>query len=178
MKDSNMKDSNLNYNIRLATLSDCKLLSQVKQKMWNETYRGIYSDEIIDSFNYKDAENTFKKILNNKDILLYVVESNNSIVGYMSVGVPVWKFRDYKQEIGLLYLRRSVQRIGIGKKLFELAQSIIKENGYSCFFVSCNKYNLNARKFYEKMGGKLVYEDDDNSNENKRFIQAKYHFDI
>lgn len=52
----------------------------------------------------------------------------------------------------------------------------IKSNGYSEFFISCNKYNTNARKFYEKMGGKLIAEDED--NDNKRIVQVKYYYDI
>ena len=43
---------------------------------------------------------------------------------------------------------------------------------YDEFFISCNKYNYNARKFYEKMGGILIHEDDD--NEDKSLVQVKY----
>lgn len=35
---------------------------------------------------------------------------------------------------------------------------------------------MNARKFYEKMGGQLIAVDED--NENKRSVQVKYHYDI
>lgn len=47
---------------------------------------------------------------------------------------------------------------------------------YKGFFISCNKYNTNARKFYEKMGGQLIAEDAD--NDNKREVQVKYHYEI
>ncbi len=57
-----------------------------------------------------------------------------------------------------------------------LGYNEIKNNGYNKFFISCNKYNTNARKFYEKMGGKLVAEYED--NDNKRIVQVKYHYDI
>ena len=38
----------MNYTIRLATEKDCDTLSRLKQQVWDETYRGIYSDEKID----------------------------------------------------------------------------------------------------------------------------------
>ena len=164
------------YILRLATIDDCKNLAELKQRVWAETYRGIYYDNIIDDFNYQEAEDVFINIFNNKNISLYVVESNNNLVGYMSVGKPIIEFGNYEQEIGLLYLRKSFQKIGLGKKLFNLAQKEIKEKGFNNFFVSCNKYNLNARQFYEKMGGKLICEDAD--IDNKRKVQAKYHYDI
>lgn len=166
----------MDYKIRTATNDDIKNLAILKQKVWDETYRGIYSDRIIDNFDYKKAEEDFQNLINNEQISFYVVESNKELVGYMDVGVPIRKFDDYEQEIGLLYLRKDFQKKGIGKELFILGYNEIKNNGYNKFFISCNKYNINARKFYEKMGGQLVVEDDD--NENKRIVQVKYHYDI
>ncbi len=168
----------MNYIIRLATIEDCKPLSILKQIVWNETYRGIYNNDIIDNFNFKEAESTFINILNNNNVLLYVVQSSisNELVGFMSVGEPIRKYKQYEQEIGLLYLKKNFQKIGLGKKLFNMAKQQIKADGYKQFFVSCNKYNTNARTFYEKMGGKLVNVDED--QEDKRPVQVKYHFDI
>lgn len=94
----------------------------------------------------------------------------------MEVGTPIRKFNHYEQEIGLLYLRKSFQKRGIGRELFTLGYNEIKRKGYRQFFISCNKYNMNARKFYEKMGGKLIEEEED--KDDKRFVQVKYHYDI
>lgn len=166
----------MNYVVRLANEADIANLAILKQKVWDETYRGIYNDEIIDDFDYKKAEETFSSILKNDKISLYVVESNGELVGYMDVGVPIREFADYEQEIGLLYLRKDFQGKKIGTELFKLGHDEIKNNGYNRFFISCNKYNMKARSFYEKMGGKLVAEDDD--REDKRSVQVKYHYDI
>jgi hypothetical protein len=59
----NSKGENVmeNYNIRLATESDCMELSKLKHKIWNTTYRGIYPDEKIDNFDYEKNKNTFMK---------------------------------------------------------------------------------------------------------------------
>ena len=166
----------MNYIIRLATINDIKNLAVLRQKVWDETYRGIYSNNIIDNFDYENSEKTFEKIINDDRISLYVVKSNKELVGYMDVGFPYRQYNDYKQEIGLLYLRKDFQRKGIGRELFNIGYNEIKNNGYNKFFISCNKYNINARKFYEKMGGQLVSVDED--NEDKRIVQVKYHFDI
>ena len=164
------------YNIRLATENDCEELSKLKHEVWNETYRGIYPDEKIDKFDYEKNKNTFIKIVNNPEIELYVVEQNKKIVGYMDYGTPYRPFRDYEQEIGLLYLLKECQSIGLGRKLFNIAYNQIKEKGYKEFFISCNKYNYPAHKFYEKMGGTIIHIDED--NEDKSIPQVKFLYKI
>lgn len=166
----------MDYIVRLATKNDIKELAILKQKVWDETYRGIYPDFNIDNFDYEKAEKRFLKIINNSNMVLYVVLINNVIVGYMSCGNPVRKYANYEQELSLLYLVKEYQKKGIGSKLFNLAYDKIKESGYHNFLVSCNKYNNGAREFYEKMGGKLIFEDEDSNL--KMYVQAKYHFDI
>ena len=154
----------MNYIIRLATEKDCDELSRLKQQVWNETYRGIYSDEKIDNFDYKKNSEKFLNIINNNDIYLYVVEGNGRLVGYMDYGTPYRTYKKFKQEIGLLYLLKDYQGKGIGKELFNIASKKIKENGYSEFFVCCNKYNTNAQEFYKRMGGDIDSIDEDNND--------------
>ena len=160
------------YVIRLSNLDDCDELSKLKQKVWNETYRGIYSDEKIDNFDYQKNSEKFAGIIMDPNVNLYVVEDNNKLVGYMDYGIPYRPYKDYKQEIGLLYLLKEYQKKGIGKELFTLALNKIIENGYEEFFVSCNKYNMNALAFYKKMGGTVDEVDDDNID--KSIPQVKF----
>lgn len=164
------------YNIRFATEDDCEELSQLKHKVWDETYRGIYPDEKIDNFDYEKNKNTFIKIVNDPEIELYVVEYGGNLVGYMDYGTPYRPFGDYEQEIGLLYLLKKCQGTGLGRKLFNIAYNKIKEKGYKEFFISCNKYNYPAHKFYEKMGGTIIHIDED--NEDKSIPQVKFLYKI
>lgn len=166
----------MEYKIRLAKVEDCKSISIVKRKVWETTYRGIYPDEKIDSYNYKEQEEMFKSLVNNENIDLYVLEVKGEIMGYMDCGIPIRPFENYEQEIGLFYILKEFQRKGMGTELFKTAYENIKSKGYSRFFISCNKYNIPAQKFYEKMGGKIVHIDED--NENKSIPQIKYHYDI
>lgn len=166
----------MNYNIRLANKNDCLELSKLKQKVWQETYRGIYPNEKIDDFDYENNKEKFIKIIENPDIQLYVVEDEAKIIGYMDFGIPSRPFKDYKQEIGLLYILKEYQGKGIGKRLFNMAYENIKKTGFNEFFVCCNKYNIPAQKFYEKMGGEIIDIDDD--NEDMSIPQVKYLYKI
>ena len=167
----------MNYIIRLATENDCKELSELKYSVWKETYRNIYSDEIIDNYDIDKNKNKFLSIVSNPNIDLYVVEDNNKLVGYMDCGIPYRPYKNYKQEIGLLYLLKEYQRKGIGKKLFAIAKNKIKENGYNDFFVSCNKYNIKAHEFYKKMGGIIDKIDDDDHDRSIPQIYFIYKID-
>ena len=66
----------MDYKIRIATKGDVKNLAVLKQRVWSETYRGIYSNDLIDKFDYKKAEENFLNIINNDNISLYIVEGN------------------------------------------------------------------------------------------------------
>ncbi len=163
----------MNYIIRLATKKDCDTLSRLKQRVWDETYRGIYSDSKIDDFDFDDNSEKFLSIINDSDVELYVVEDDGTLVGYMSCGVPSRPYKDYNQSINLLYLLKGYQRKGIGKKLFNIACDRFKEKGCHEFFICCNKLNINAQGFYKKMGG-IIDEIDDDNNDDKSISQVKF----
>ena len=166
----------MEYKIRLAKTNDCYNLTRLKRKVWETTYRGIYPDKKFNNYNFTEQEEFFNKVVSNPNINLYVVEVENDVIGYMSCGQPMREFKHYKQEIGLLYLLKEYQRNGIGKKLFMIAYEDIKSKGHKEFFISCNKYNLEAQKFYEAMGGKAIWADEDCEDKSKP--QIKYHYDI
>lgn len=162
--------------ILLATIEDCKELSILKRKMWYDTYKDIYPDEKINHFDYADHAQKFEKLVKTDNQYLYVVKDNNEIIAYMCYGTPIRKFRNYKQDISLLYIRTDYQGKGLGRKLYNIAKQGIVENGERKFFISCNKYNTNARCFYEKMGGVKIYENDDKND--KSNSQVKYLFQL
>ena len=160
--------------IRKAIYADCKNLSLLKREIWETTYRGIYPDEKFDNYNYIKNEEKFKNFIDNPNQELYIATIDNEIIGYIEFGTPFRPFENYKQEIGLFYLKKEYQRHGLGKKLFNLAFNYIKDTGVDKFFISCHKYNLNALKFYEKMGGKIVKIDDDSANHGIPQIKFEY----
>ena len=107
--------------IRKAIYADCKNLSLLKREIWETTYRGIYPDEKFDNYNYIKNEEKFKNFIDNPNQELYIATIDNEIIGYIEFGTPFRSFENYKQEIGLFYLKKEYQRQGLGKKLFDLA---------------------------------------------------------
>ncbi|MCX8073967.1 MAG: GNAT family N-acetyltransferase [Clostridia bacterium] len=153
-----------NIYIRNAKLDDCLKISEVKRQVWNTTYRGIYSDDKIDDFDIEKNSDKFKGIINTPDMDLFVLCKNDEIIGYMSCGGLFRPFKDYKQEIGLLYVLQGYQGLGLGKKLLKKGSEIIKSKGYKEFVIKCNKYNYAAQEFYKNMGGKIIFIDEDDKD--------------
>lgn len=167
-----MENKIQNTIIRLATKEDCQNLSKIKLLCWKQTYSEIYPKNKIDNFDYDKNANKFLSIIENEKIKLFVVEVDDKIVGYMSCGEPVRPYKDYKQEIGLLYLLKEFQGLGIGSKLFYLAKQEIAKTGAKEFFISCNKYNIKAQNFYLKHGG--IIDEIDEDEEDRSYPQIKF----
>ena len=56
----------------------------------------------------------------------------------------------------------SIDSQGIGRLAFDFVKQYCKENEADSFVCHCLPENWNARKFYDKMGGKVIGEDMDN----------------
>lgn len=156
--------------IRLATKSDSKELSYLKKEVWETTYRGIYDDEVIDNYDYLKREEKFNNLIDDNNQEVYVCVVDSKIVGYIVIGEPLHGELDgYDFIINDLGIDKNYRRMGIGKKFFDIAKSKNRK-----LFNCCNYYNSNARRFYDKMGGKIVKTD---MSEDKRYCQVYYVYD-
>lgn len=144
---------------REACLADCYDLAVLKGKVWNTTYQGIYPQEKLTGYDVEKNKGIFESIVENSEISLYVATDGEKIVGFMTCGKPYRPFREYGQEVGLLYILKEYQRQGIGREFFRIAKKLVTERGYKEFFLSVNRRNYDAQKFYFAMGGEVLCED-------------------
>ena len=155
---------------RLANISDSKKLSYLKKEVWETTYRGIYDDEVIDSYDYLKREEKFNRLINDPNQEVYVCLIDNEIVGYMVLGDPLHEsLEGYDLTINDLGIAYSYRGKGIGRKFLEIAKSKNKK-----LFNCCNYYNKNSQKFYEKLNGKIVKT---TLEDNKQYCQVYYVYD-
>ena len=140
----------------LATEDDAKTIIELRQQIWATTYRGFYPDSMIDEFDYAwHLEKELKRI-RNPQYRVYRIMKDDRNIGYLSVR---------KMDVVMLqslYVLEEYQHQGIGRTAFEYVKQYCRENGADDFVCYCLPENLNARKFYEKMGGKVIGEDMDN----------------
>lgn len=145
----------LNIKIRLANEEDYPQISSLKLKGWQTAFKGIVSDEYLESMSYEEVLNKYKTY-DTKSI--YVVEKENKIIAFCRIydyKEPVYEDEKIDCEIREIYIEPSLKRKGIGSKLFRYVVNTFRENKKKRLYLGCFKENYNSRKFYEKMGGQL-----------------------
>lgn len=140
----------------LATEDDAKTIIELRKQIWATTYRGFYPDSMIDDFD--DTWHLEKELgrIRHPQYRVYRIVKDDRNIGYLSMR---------KTDVVMLqslYVLKEYQHQGIGRTAFEFAKQYCRENGADSFVCHCLPENWNARKFYEKMGGKVFDADMDN----------------
>ncbi len=149
---------------------EAAFLSEMRRKVWETTYRGIYPDRIIDEFDYEfhNGKNLF--MINSEEFSVYFIHAEDEIAGYL---ILQHKNPLYVQS---LYLLPKFRGKGIGRKTFEFIKENCIEKGLKKFYLGCHPENKNALGFYKKMGG--VITEKDIGHENNKENSFKIEFDL
>ncbi len=90
-----------------------------------------------------------------------VVELENEVVGfcrYANSNEFTHNMQDIDCEITALYVKTDLKYNGIGTKLFQFVVNEFKSQSKSKIILWCLKDNEPSKKFYTKMGGKIIKE--------------------
>jgi ribosomal protein S18 acetylase RimI-like enzyme len=105
---------------------------------------------------FKDYERILKERFNKKNELFFGYKEDNIIKGYITLKLS---FPGHKHcEIYWLSVRSSFKRKGIGTKLIEFIENFAKKQKFRKICLYTNKAMKGTRKFYEKLGYKLINE--------------------
>ena len=134
--------------VRKAEKEDVRQIAEILVEDWQKAYRGIIDSDFLDSMNpeqrYSIEVKRYQKYV--------VAEEDGKILGYAWLEMAGDEGADC--EIIALYVRYSERNRGIGKLLFQYAIKYFRESGKKKMIIWCLKKNGEARRFYEKAGGK------------------------
>ncbi len=149
-----------NILIRNIQKKDIPAVVNIQIDGWQTAYKGIIDDTYLESMNAEQRINERKKDYKLGSFI--VAEMNNEIVGFCRYDNKVISenLKDYDCELKALYVKSNLKRQGIGKLLFNHVKNDLKKQRKSKMILWCLKENYPSRKFYEKMGGKLIQEKD------------------
>lgn len=141
--------------IRYANISDAKTLGEIHSKSWKAAYKHIVPDEILQNISPEKRQKYFEKALTDgweEDAIIF---KDNEAVGLICIG----KCRDADKtdtfgEIWGIYLLPEYWSIGIGSELINWGLNELRKRNYSKVTLWVLEENINARKFYEKIGFK------------------------
>ena len=90
---------------------------------------------------------------------IIVAEIDNEVVGfclYRNYNKNIESYPNADCEISSLYVKSSLKRNGIGRRIMKYVIDELKIQGKTKMILGCFKENYPSRAFYEKMGGKVL----------------------
>lgn len=174
------------YDIREAQANDAEEIAFVHWDSWKTSYKGIIEQSYLDSVTFDDRLKLREKILSENSGLHLIATYNNKVIAFYDAGPfivhsnqiisePALFQRNCNGEVYALYILKEHQGLGIGKSLFQMGKSKLKNMGFSPFIAWVLNDNVSAIKFYEKMGGVLVDQIQVKLGD-KKYIERAYQF--
>ena len=126
---------------------------------WKTAYKGIIDDnDILNSMNRDERIEKRKK--DYKENGFIIAELNNEIVGFCRYidNNLTQEISDIDCELLSIYVKPNFKYKGIGTKMFQFVKNEFKRKNKTKMILWCLKDNEPSKKFYTKMGGKIIKE--------------------
>lgn len=126
---------------------------------WKTAYSGIIDEKYLNSMNRNERIEKRRKDYKNNGFI--VAELDKKIVGfcrYVDSNKYTHEVQDIDCELMALYVKPDLKYNGIGTKLFQFVINKFKNKEKKKMIVWCLKDNEPSKKFYIKMGGKIIKE--------------------
>ncbi|CAH0994975.1 putative N-acetyltransferase [Emticicia aquatica] len=142
---------------RNATHKDIKVIREIANKTWFVTYEPILGKEQPQyMFDLIYSEEALAEQMNNgQTFVLQLID--NQVVSFASYSEKDDKNKIYK--LNKLYLNPDFQGGGFGRKILEEVENQLTKLGVKTLDLNVNRFNK-ARFFYEKVGFKMLLEED------------------
>ena len=142
----------MSYTIRPMEEADIPARSLVHCRAWEETYRGLIPDAVLDSMTPEAVKAAVRAL----PMETLVAEGPDGLVGFACFLLEARAFtaRQNTSEIAALYLLRSAQGLGLGRRLLEAALDHLPPRQDVVLYVLDK--NRRAIRFYESMGFRLT----------------------
>ena len=115
-------------------------------------------DEYLDGMSYERAKRNWEERISDpeKRNTVFVGEDDEgSVVGFATCGAARDDARDYESELYAIYVNKSIQGKGLGKRLVLSVAQDLKARGFDSMLtwvLADNRY----KRFYESIGGTQV----------------------
>jgi GNAT superfamily N-acetyltransferase len=146
------------HTIRKATVKDVEIIRSLAKEIWYDTYLPILAEEQLEYMlaGIYSTKKLTTQIKNNEQTYLLVVE-DEQVVAFAAYSPREENPEIYK--LHKIYCLPATQGKGYGKLLINTVCDAVIKAGKHLLELNVNRYNK-ARDFYEKMGFKIIYEED------------------
>ncbi|MEW6404433.1 MAG: GNAT family N-acetyltransferase [Chloroflexota bacterium] len=147
-------------NVRRASLADAEAIARIHVGSWQEAYRGVIPDSVLDRLSVDARLTQWRTSLadpNDEYHRVFVGEVDGDILGFVSYGAERESDPVYRGELFAIYIMRSGHRRGLGRRLVAAVAQSLLDIGLSSMLVWVLGKNP-ARGFYERLGGVYLRE--------------------
>ena len=138
--------------IRPTQKADVEAMSQIYVQTWRDTYLGMLPYDYLFEMSAPHHGQAFIKKLDNKQLISFVAEDSDRVLGFITGGLERNGDDIYRGEIYTLYVLKNFQRRGIGKNLVASLATQFNRSGIYSILVRVLKLNP-YRRFYINMNG-------------------------
>lgn len=138
--------------IRPSEEMDARSISSVYVRVWKDTYLSLVPFGYLYAMSVSELEKGFISDLRSRQVICYVAEDADKVVGFVSGGYERQGDDIYTGEIYALYVLKNYQRQGIGTDLVEALAAQLNHFGIYSMLVWVLEHNP-YRQFYEKING-------------------------
>jgi len=149
--------------VRRAVPADAAALAQADVRAWHETYPGIVPQRFLDRLDPRYRVRYWDSMLRapgrRPESVVFVAEmAGHGVVGFGGCGDERVGLPHVDGEFHALYLLKAAQGLGLGRRLMQSMARELILRGCRTASVWVLRDNARARRFYEKMGGRLTAE--------------------
>lgn len=163
--------------IRKVKYEDIEQIVDINIKDWKKCYRGTIEDIVLDNLSKNEKIEKWKKRFNVGNVI--VAEKDGTILGYCRYDDNVIdENNNIDSEIIALYVDCDKLGSGVGRKLIEYVIEDLKNKDRTKMIIWCLEKNINARKFYERMGGKLIENQKYFEKNGKQYKEVGYTYNL
>jgi ribosomal protein S18 acetylase RimI-like enzyme len=143
---------------RPAVLTDAAAIAAVHVASWRTTYRGLIPDDYLARLSEADYEERWRRTISDGTTCVYVAEDDDRMVGFASGGRERVGEDGFGGELYAIYVVDSAHGHGHGRGLVRAVVGGLHEMGLTDMLVWVLSENAGARRFYERLGGVYVRE--------------------
>lgn len=137
---------------RKAEIADCEEISKVYAESWRSAYKGLISQNYIDSItDNRWTDKMIKSLLQNEYFSL-CAEDNGKVIGNIQFGKSREDDMPAYGEIISLYILPEYLGQAVGYNLLCKAIDVIKQQGFKNIYLWAMNGNIRADKFYTRNG--------------------------
>lgn len=146
--------------VREARPDDAAAIARVHVDAWRTTYRGIMPAEFLAGLSYENRQRQWTRSLGDPEANhIYVAqEASKAVVGFAAGGRELSGDPAYTGELYAVYVLEAHQGKGLGRRLMASVADRLVRAGRPSMLLWVLADNLQARRFYEMLGGEELRE--------------------